>query len=138
MSGAAANDDDNRTEVPAMSNSTEEWNERAEEDGTYAIAAALVRVASALRDLGNGNAATPMGAIEAYGKRIGEKLDHLNSVIAEVGERLAEAIETSRTDHPLQGETLGGLEAALNAIAEAIAEAKTAPAPKDRDREQPT
>jgi len=54
----------------------------AREDAGYAIAYALLKLATAQADLafhvkylGNGNAATQMGAIEAFGKHIGEKLD---------------------------------------------------------------
>ncbi len=49
--------------------------------GTYAIALALLAVAQAIRDLGNGDAATRMGAIEAHSKLIGEKLDNLTAAI---------------------------------------------------------
>jgi hypothetical protein len=38
--------------------------ERAEDDGHYAIAYALLRVANQLKWLGTGDAATTMGAIE--------------------------------------------------------------------------
>lgn len=49
----------------------------------WAIAVALFSITHALDRLGNGNAATPMGAIEGLGMHIGEKL-----------ERLAEALES--------------------------------------------
>jgi hypothetical protein len=55
-------------------------------DGLFAIARSLNRIADALWGLGNGNAATHMGAIEAFGLHIGEKLDGLTSVISELGE----------------------------------------------------
>jgi hypothetical protein len=58
----------------------------AEGNAHWAIAAALFALTHALDRLGNGNAATPMGAIEALGMHIGEKL-----------ERLADALE-SRDD----------------------------------------
>jgi hypothetical protein len=48
-------------------------------------------------------------------------LDFGAAVIARAIEGLAEPL---RSDHPLQGETLDGLESALNAIADAIADAK--------------
>lgn len=54
-------------------------------DGLFAIARSLDRVASALRALGNGDAATSMGAIEAFGAHIGEKLDALTVEIASLG-----------------------------------------------------
>lgn len=50
-------------------------------DGLFAIARALHAVARELRDLGNGDAATPMGAIEAFGDHIGQKLDALTQAI---------------------------------------------------------
>jgi hypothetical protein len=50
-------------------------------DGLFAIARALNKVALALRDLGNGDATTSMGAIEAFGNHIGQKLDSLTDVI---------------------------------------------------------
>jgi hypothetical protein len=57
---------------------------------------ALDRVARALRDLGNGNAATSMGAIEAHGKATLDSAsliaDGLGSVARAI-ERLAEAVE---------------------------------------------
>lgn len=59
-------------------------------EGLFAIAFALLELASAqesvaihLKYLGNGDAATTMGAIEAFGKHIGEKLDDLTTAIAE-------------------------------------------------------
>jgi hypothetical protein len=55
-----------------------------EVDPSWAIAVALFSVARALRDLGNGNAVTHMGAIEAFSAHLGEKLD-----------RIAEAIDSS-------------------------------------------
>jgi hypothetical protein len=41
----------------------------------YAIAAALLRVAYEIKYLGNGNAATQMGALEAFSLHLGEKID---------------------------------------------------------------
>lgn len=52
-------------------------------DALFAISRSLDRVASALRSLGNGDAATPMGAIEAFGDLIGKKMDALTDAIAE-------------------------------------------------------
>lgn len=64
--------------------------EKARTDGIFAIAYALLRLANAQSDtathlkyLGNGNASTPMGAIEAFGAHIGEKLDALTAAIAD-------------------------------------------------------
>ena len=47
----------------------------------YELAAQVGAVARALHALGNGNAATPMGAIEAFGKHMGEKMDALTSAL---------------------------------------------------------
>lgn len=64
--------------------------EKARTDGSFAIAYALLRVANAQADtathlkyLGNGDAATPMGAIEAFGAHIGEKLDAIAVALVE-------------------------------------------------------
>jgi hypothetical protein len=68
--------------------------EKARTDPGYATAYALLLIADAqkqqamwLKFLGNGDAATHMGAIEAFGMHIGEKLDALTSAISELGER---------------------------------------------------
>lgn len=67
--------------------------EKARTDSGYAIAYALLRIAEAQKNvathikyLGNGNAMGPMGAIEAFGLHIGEKIDNLASAIIEAGE----------------------------------------------------
>ncbi len=78
-------------------------------DGLFAIAASLDRVADAIQTsgedvragldgvafwikyLGNGDAATRMGAIEGHSKHIGEKLDHLTEVIGDFADALREA-----------------------------------------------
>lgn len=56
----------------------------------WAIAAGLFAVADATRDaarhLGNGDATSSMGAIEAFGKHIGEKLDDLTMAISDLKE----------------------------------------------------
>ena len=57
-----------------------------EGDPAWATAAAILivgnKIAAALRALGNGDAFTPMGAIEGLAKHIGEKLDGLAEAIA--------------------------------------------------------
>jgi hypothetical protein len=60
--------------------------------GAYAIAASNIavaaeigRVAFWLKYLGNGDAATPMGAIEALSAHLGEKLDLVASALSEMG-----------------------------------------------------
>jgi hypothetical protein len=68
-------------------NTNELWQraENTEEPG-WAIAAALMSVALQLKYLGNGDAATPMGAIEAFGDHIGKKLDDLTNAISTFGD----------------------------------------------------
>jgi hypothetical protein len=70
-----------------------EWEERAKQDGTYAIAIALQEVASALRMLGTWNAATEMGAIEFLAVHIGEKIEGLTGTIIETTELISNAID---------------------------------------------
>lgn len=61
------------------------WNSSNTVDGAasamWAIAAGLYAIANAnayaARHLGNGNAMTDMGAIEAFGKHIGDKMDSI-------------------------------------------------------------
>jgi hypothetical protein len=67
--------------------------DRAEHDGSYAIAYALLRVADQLKWLGNGDAATTMGAIEAHGLWMGERLDRLSGAIEDGCRMLADAID---------------------------------------------
>lgn len=67
--------------------------DKARTDAGYAIAYALLKSAEAqdrlavwVKYLGNGDAATQMGAIEAFSAHIGEKLDGLTDAIAGRGE----------------------------------------------------
>lgn len=62
--------------------------ERCPLSGVELVAYAVMRLAIAtenvavhLKYLGNGDAATPMGAIEAFGAHIGDKLDGLTDAI---------------------------------------------------------
>jgi len=57
--------------------------------GLFAIAAQLQLVAVQLKYLGNGDAATTMGAIEALGMHLGEKLEAAGQVIASAIEMTA-------------------------------------------------
>lgn len=66
--------------------------DKARTDPGYAIAYALLKLAHAqescavqLKYLGNGDADTPMGAIEAFGHNIGAKLDTLTEVLGDAG-----------------------------------------------------
>ena len=59
-------------------------------EGLFAVAYALLELAEAqkscavhLKYLGNGDASTTMGAIEAFGMQLGEKLDALTTAIQE-------------------------------------------------------
>lgn len=61
--------------------------------GLYAIAHAIESLATQVKYLGNGDASTHMGAIEAYGTHMGEKLDALTSVLGESIEYVGGAIE---------------------------------------------
>lgn len=61
---------------------------KASSDSGFAIAYAVLQLAAAqdhcarnLKRLGNGDATTQMGAIEAFGLRIGEKLDAVASAL---------------------------------------------------------
>lgn len=67
--------------------------------GHYAIAFAILKLAKAqescavqLKYLGNGDAATPMGAIEAFGEHMGNKIDSFGAIIGEAVESIGDAI----------------------------------------------
>jgi hypothetical protein len=51
--------------------------------GLFAIASALQSVAIQLKYLGNGDASTTMGAIEALGTHLGEKIQNAGNYVAE-------------------------------------------------------
>jgi len=62
-------------------------------DPQWAIAYAILKLSHAVLDcavqlkyLGNGNAATEMGAIEALSANLGEKLHELTNVVGDVAE----------------------------------------------------
>lgn len=81
-----------------------EFLNKGETDGQYAIAFALMQVARSIDRLGNGNASTPMGAIEAYGMHIGEKIDEMTNAFNSIAEALGgislslDLIETRNKD----------------------------------------
>lgn len=83
-----------------MSSEHECWKSSEEAEGTeaamWAIAAGLFAIADAqikaAHLLGNGGAATPMGAIEAFGAHIGEKMDGLADAIRNLAEYPRSAI----------------------------------------------
>jgi hypothetical protein len=56
-------------------------------DALFTIGRALSDLAVHVKYLGNGDAGTRMGAIEAFGMHIGEKLDRLANAIEELGEK---------------------------------------------------
>jgi hypothetical protein len=60
------------------------------EAGLFAVALALTSVATQLKWLGNGDAATHMGALEALGEHIGEKIDRLARSLDDIAERIGE------------------------------------------------
>ncbi len=64
-----------------------------------AIKIGLEKIAKALHALGNKDASTPMGAIEAYGKHMGEKMDAFTDAI----NGLSESVDSAQTRHPMQG-----------------------------------
>jgi hypothetical protein len=55
-------------------------------DALFEIADALNAVAHQIKYLGNGDAATSMGAIEAYGAHIGPKLDAIAEALSGINE----------------------------------------------------
>lgn len=66
-----------------------------DEDGGDNAMSALLLIGRALRDLGNGNAATNMGAIEAHGKAVLDGSERIAGALTEVAaaiDRLAEAV----------------------------------------------
>jgi hypothetical protein len=68
--------------------------ERAEDSGLFAIAWALLGVKYELKMLGNADAATPMGALEALGAVLKEGQEALSSSVAGAGEEIARALLT--------------------------------------------
>lgn len=71
-----------------------------DEEQVERFVAAVEGIAHQLRNLGNGDASTPFGALEAHSKHMGEKVtelsDGINSGLLEVAEalgRIADAIE---------------------------------------------
>jgi len=73
---------------------TNEWARRASEPGGghYAIAVALAFVGRAIDRLGNADAATPMGGLEALGAVFKEGLESLSQAVTTVADQL-EAID---------------------------------------------
>jgi hypothetical protein len=61
-------------------------------DGLFAISRSISELASAVRDLGNGNAATPMGAIEAFGVIVKQQLDSISVSLGCGFSEIAEAL----------------------------------------------
>lgn len=55
-------------------------------DPAYLVPAAIIfagrRIALQLKYLGNGDAATPMGALEALGEHLGEKISEIATAIS--------------------------------------------------------
>ena len=97
---------------------------KAADDPGFAIAYALLELAEAQRNtathlkyLGVGDAGTTMGAIEYLATQIRDGVDRLACAVESL-------IELLRSDHPLQGQTLDGIEGALSSIADAIEDAK--------------
>jgi hypothetical protein len=55
---------------------------------TLVLAQAVASVALQLKFLGNADAATPMGAIEAFGKVMQDGLSEIGTALSEIGTRL--------------------------------------------------
>jgi hypothetical protein len=64
------------------------WDEKADSDGLYAIALAILALQRSIDRLGNADAATPMGALEAYGAHMGEKIDVLASAVQDIADTM--------------------------------------------------
>lgn len=60
-------------------------------DGLFAIAHSNHEIAGALQRLGNADAATPMGAIEALGKIHAEGMEEIASAISGIGDAIDRA-----------------------------------------------
>lgn len=65
----------------------QDWQDLADDDGKYAIALALLEVAKALDRLGNGNAITQMGAIEALGVTVKDGLASVANALHVLADR---------------------------------------------------
>jgi hypothetical protein len=63
-----------------------------DEDGEQSLVDGLKALARSINNLGNADAATPMGGMEALGKAMQDSADTIASAIG----RLADAIENSR------------------------------------------
>jgi hypothetical protein len=110
-----------------MSSDPLDWKikEKAETDGRYAIAWGLLCIATQLKWLGTGDAATTMDALECLAVKVGESgegiaqaLNSLAGAVQEVTGALEEIAEATK-------ETNGK----LNEIADAIEDAATKPSP---------
>ena len=64
--------------------------ERADEDGQYAIARALLDVAIQLKYLGVGNAATQMGAIEVLAMEVKEGTARMAEAMALIAQEISD------------------------------------------------
>ena len=73
-----------------LEDAQKEFRDRAEDDGQYAIAYALLRVARAIDRLGNADAATPMGGMEALGKVVGDQLEAIASALGSLADAVGE------------------------------------------------
>ena len=63
-----------------------DWEERANSgEGSFAIALALFEVARQIKNLGNADAMTSMGAIEGLAAHLGERLDGVANSLDAIG-----------------------------------------------------
>lgn len=93
---------------------------------TDKIAIALTEIAQALNNLGNGNAATDMGAVEAHGKFTSEAIQEVAAVLSNLEQhhdRLADAMDRIATTMETRNayEPMDDVPGALSEIAGAIA-----------------
>jgi hypothetical protein len=72
-------------------------------DASEAIADALGTVARSIDCLGNGDASTPMGAIEALGKVLADQIRQISSALFDVAEGLHDIAEAIR-EHAKRGD----------------------------------
>ena len=64
--------------------------ESARDDGQYAIAYALLQLATQVKYLGGGDNASTMGAVEFLAVRLGEKLDEVAAALRDVARSIEE------------------------------------------------
>ena len=98
-------------------------------DNAEAIQQGAERIAHALNRLGNADAATPMGGLEAHGKAILDSSERLAGAIEEA-QQSGEPIASALDEHGKAMLTASGrIQTGLNNVAEAIREARVSHEP---------